>query len=190
MLLSADIGRAQAVSRASLRHRASRSARGSRRTAVRRDRAGGTGALPRAEPVQRRPPDAAGVRGGGRAQLPRVARSRRSHPGGARVLGALAGLRRPGRRRAHPNGPRRIVAVEPYESGSVLPTSERIAGRRRGGCGSYGSHAPSSSRSSSSTKAMRRSTFPTARPTSRSKVLVSGDWRTTHSATRSPTAGS
>ena len=131
MLRSADVGRAQAVSRPSLRHRASRSARGSHRSAVRRDRAGGTRSLPRAQPVQRRPPDAAGLRGGGRAQLSRLARPGRSHGGGARVLGAVAGLRRPRRRGAHENGPRRVASPRAIRNG-LDPASRAHASRAEG----------------------------------------------------------
>ena len=85
--------------------------------------------LPGTRPSQRRAPDAERVRGGGGASLPGMARR-----GGARTgrragrMGGRAGVRRPGRGGPPPRRPRRVVRVEPYETGAVLPHERTHAG--------------------------------------------------------------
>ena len=63
---------------------------------------GGAPRVPRAEPVQRRPPHPAGLGGAGRARLRRLARGGRPRRRRRGAVGARAGLRRPRRRRPHP----------------------------------------------------------------------------------------
>ena len=95
-----------AVSRAPLRRVGRRPARRAGRAALRRDRRGGASGLPRDEPAQHRPPDAARLRGGRRGDARRLARARRDAARGARAVVDRAALHRPGRRRAHARGAR------------------------------------------------------------------------------------
>ncbi len=92
----------QAVSGSPLRRVEGRSPRLSGGSPVRRDRPGGAPRLPRAEPVQRRPSDPAGVGGGGRPRLRRLAGRERTRRRRGGALGARAELRRPRRRRPDP----------------------------------------------------------------------------------------
>ena len=156
MVRCARYGRDQAVSGASLRHRPGRSAGGSRRAAVRRDRPRGARAVPRAEPVQRRPSDAARLGGGGRPELPRVARERSPRDRGAGVLGAVPGLRRPGRGRAHADRPRRVARDRAVRE-RHRPAARADASRPEGGPAPPPARdaEPSSSRSSCSTRDRR-----------------------------------
>ena len=68
---------------------------------------------------------------------------------------ALAGVRRPRRRRAHARGPRRRACAEPYESRVVLPHERTHAARRRAASPPARGAGRSSSRSSCSTTARR-----------------------------------
>ena len=186
-------GRDQAVSRASLR-RPTAPARSTTLVAPPYDVIGPAEReryLAR-EPVQRRPPDAARLRGGGRpaacAPGARTASSRDEEPAFWALSQDYVG---PGRRRAHADGPRR------RRSGRAVRERHRPAARadaprarRRGGCGSCARRRRSSSRSSSSTRARPRSRFPTGRRSSRSRARASGACDDGRIGEASPTGGS
>ena len=140
-----------------------------RRAAVRRHLAEEREQLPRREPVQRRPSDAAGLRGAGGA---------RSGATGASD-GVLARDEEPAfwwlaQDYVGPDGVERTrdglvvaLAVEPYESRVVLPHERTHAGPKEGRLRLLRATRRSSSRSSCSTRATRRPSCPTASPTSR-----------------------
>ena len=146
-----------------------RPARAARRAAVRRDLARAARRAPwRASPynvVHLTLPDDEEQAG---ARPRRLARGRRARRGrGAGALVALAGLRRPGRRRAHARRPRRLAAAEPYESRRrPAARAHARAARRRAACACSARRGRSSSRSSSSTTALRLG-GPRGSPTSR-----------------------
>ena len=91
-------------------------------------------------------------------------------------MGALAVVRRPGRRLADAERRRRRAPRSSRTStGSSCRTSARTPGRRRDACDCCARRARSSSRSSSSTTATP-SSCRTASPISRSTANGSGDW--------------
>ena len=108
-----------------------------RRAALRRDLARAARGAACAQPVQRRPPDPARLRGGGGARPRGVARERHPRRGAAGGLGARAGLRRPGRRRAHALRARRVAEGRAVrDRHRAAARAHARAARRRDGCGS------------------------------------------------------
>ncbi len=105
-----------------------------RRAAVRRHRVGAARRASRTEPVQRRPSDAARLRGGGGCESRRLAGARRARSRWrAVVLVALAGAtsaRTASRRR--PGGFVAALRIEPYENRVVLPHERTHAGPKEG----------------------------------------------------------
>ena len=103
------------------------------RAAVRRDLGGSPRALPDEEPVQRRPPDAAGRRGGRRRGARRLAGERRPRAGRrARALVARAGLHRPRRRRPARDGLVAALAARAVRGGR-RPAARAHPRRAEGG---------------------------------------------------------
>ena len=89
--------------------------------------------VPRAQPVQRRPPDAAGLGAAGRRRPERLARAGRARRGRARRTGGWrrttsAPTASPARARA---SPRRCPST-PYSAGEVLPHERTHAGPKEG----------------------------------------------------------
>ena len=146
--------------------------RGRRRAAVRRHLRRAARRVPRAQPVQRRPPDASRLRGAGRARPRRVARRRRARRGRrAGVLVARAATtsgRTASSARARASSPR--CASSRTRTASSSRTSARMPGRRRGGCACCGRRARSSSRSSCSGTGRSRSTASASRTSRRRRA--------------------
>ena len=129
--------------------------------------------VPGAEPVQRRSPDAAGRRGGGRPDVATGAKRASSRGAGARATGSsrrTTSGRTAFRARA---GWSARSASEPYERASSCRTSARIAGPKRAACGCCARRGRSSSRSSCSTRAAAaRAACSRARPAERRRQAV------------------
>ena len=181
MLRSSRFGRSQAVSR--------RSATTTERAGPLEDLvappydvigAGGARRVSRAQPVQRRPSDAARQRGGRRPGRPVLAGRGCARRTKSRPSGRFPGLRRPRRRRADTDRTRRVAAGRAVRERRRPPARAHArAARRKGGCAFCARRGPNSSRSSSSTRARRRSTPPgrRARPRGRGHASLASRGR-------------
>ena len=181
-------GRPAAVSRRPLLRRGRPGGR-SRRASLRRRCAATSASGSSREPVQRPPPHAARVRGGGAAPLSRVACERDPRTRGrARVVASRRGLRRPGRRPARPARHRRLARGGAVRDGQRPAARAHASADPRGAAPpARGDARPARADLPAPRRGPRRRAACAIRPSSRSTAPGSGACPTSTSR-RSPTS--
>ena len=181
-------GRGQAVPRRALRRVEGRPAGAARGAAVRRDLARAARGVPRAQPLQRRPPDASRRRGAGRPGRDGLARTGRARAGpGARLLVPFAGLRRSGRRFPHEIGVGRLAPSGALRERGRPPARAHASRAERGPAPAAPRHAHAARADLSPLRGGIRSSRLRASPISRAAGTSSGVSRTLR-ASRTPSS--